>query len=192
MLENKIENNNNNINEYEELCKLYGKSLVDQEINLELESQRLGYERFIKTINQNKGEGQAYKSGTTREIIKEAILVFSKGLKDWFDKTNTGKAGKRHVCASLIKTLDVDTIAYTATSILLSQIKVQATLINACKEVANGIEEEVRYKRVLESMPEKEQKTFLNNLNKRVGLSYKKAFFRAKERYLESEEGLTI
>lgn len=88
---------------YDELCLKYGKHLVNKEIELELESKDLAYQSFMSKINKARENKTLADTGTTKVLLKEALPAFCKGLKSFYEKSDSGKPGKRHICAVVLK-----------------------------------------------------------------------------------------
>lgn len=113
---------------YDSLVSKYGESLVNQEIDLELESKQLAKERFLHDLYaQNRDKGNKLKErrqnqlkGTTGTLLKECISVFQRGLEDYFQSVDNGKPGKRHIICSLFRELQPVYISYVATKAILS------------------------------------------------------------------------
>lgn len=183
-----------NDKEYLELISKYSKGLVDEQLRLEEEGQFLGYNRFMKSINRAKADGDMTSVGTTQTFLKELMPVYIAKIQAWLDAANTGKPGKRHVVCGLIKTLSVSDIAFIAAKeILAKSLKtIEIPVVTMAEHIGKAIEAEIRYQRVLESMTDKERGAFLEGLSKRVGLSYKRAYVQAKERYLQDEGNIKV
>ena len=174
---------------YDELCQKYGKSLVDKEIALEIESKELAYNAFMANLNKQQANKNIASVGTSALIVKESIPAFCKGLNDFFEKANTGKPGKRHTTIGVLKMLEIEHVAYIALRTIISMSMVRSSLTSLAKEIGTEIEGEIRFKLIVDSLSDKERNQFLNGLNKRIGLSFKRAFIRAKENYLSTEKG---
>lgn len=181
---------------YDSLVSKYGESLVNQEIDLELESKQLAKERFLHDLYaQNRDKGNKLKErkqnqlkGTTGTLLKECIPVFQKGLEDYFQSVDNGKPGKRHIICSLFRELQPDYIAYVATKAILSHSigsnSPRVSLTAICKKVGEDMEAEVRFNRIFLSLEKDREKQVKSGLSKRVGLSYREAFMRAQEKDL--------
>ena len=96
---------------YEALVSKYGESLVNTEIDLELESKELAREKFLHDLyaqnnpsgNKLKERKQSQLKGTTGTLLKECIPVFQQGLERYYKAVDTGKPGKRHIICSLFR-----------------------------------------------------------------------------------------
>lgn len=172
---------------YDELCLKYGKHLVDKEIELELESKDLAYQAFMSKINKARENKTLADTGTTKVLLKEALPAFCKGLKDFYTKADSGKPGKRHICAVVLKQLEIEHVAFLSLRAILSNAIPQINLTSLAKELGTELELELKFQDVLSTLSEKEKSQFQVNLNKRIGMSFKEAFVRAKDNYLSDE-----
>lgn len=166
---------------YDGLCKLYGQDLVDAELELELESQNIGKAKTAKLINNDK-----VNNGAGKRLLANTVPVLSKAIADWLDEVNNkSTGGRKHSAAPLINLGDTDTIAYITLSAVLrnsfSSATANPSLTSLANEIARDIEDEFRFKRVFENMSKNESTKALANLDKRIGVSYKKAYLRALE-----------
>lgn len=173
---------------YDELCLKYGKHLVDKEIELELESKDLAYQAFMSKINKARENKTLADTGTTKMLLKEALPAFCKGLKDFYTKADSGKPGKRHICAVVLKQLEIEHVAFLSLRAILSNAIPQINLTSLAKELGTELELEMKFQNVLSTLSEKERSFFQVNLNKRIGMTFKAAFVSAKDKWLADEE----
>ena len=173
---------------YDELCLKYGKHLVDKEVELELESKDLAYQAFMSKINKARENKTLADTGTTKMLLKEALPAFCKGLKDFYTKADSGKPGKRHICAVVLKQLEIEHVAFLSLRAILSNAIPQINLTSLAKELGTELELEMKFQDVLSTLSEKERSYFQVNLNKRIGMSFKTAFVNAKDKWLADEE----
>lgn len=172
---------------YDELCLKYGKHLVDKEIELELESKDLAYQAFMSKINKARENKTLADTGTTKVLLKEALPAFCKGLKDFYTKADSGKPGKRHICAVVLKKLEIEHVAFLSLRSILSNAIPQVNLTSLAKELGTELELEMKFQDVLSTLSDKERSFFQVSLNKRIGMSFKQAFVNAKDKWLADE-----
>lgn len=172
---------------YDELCLKYGKHLVDKEIELELESKDLAYQAFMSKINKARENKTLADTGTTKMLLKEALPAFCKGLKDFYTKADSGKPGKRHICAVVLKQLEIEHVAFLSLRSILSNAIPQVNLTSLAKELGTELELEMKFQDVLSTLSDKERSFFQVSLNKRIGMSFKQAFVNAKDKWLADE-----
>ena len=179
-----------NEDEYDDLCLKYGKARVDREIDLELESKEDAFNRYMTNRNRAIREGTLGAMGATKVLISEAIPVFSKHLDKWFAKVDSGKCGKRHVMASLIRDLTSEEIAFITLRVTLENSMGMISLSNLGSKIGEAIEDEVRYKMVVNSLGKQELGQFRSGLNKRIAMQFKRRYVLAKESLLADEKRL--
>lgn len=173
---------NNCFEDYEALCKAFGTELVDAELALELESQNLGQNRMAKHINEDKAS-----SGASAKLIANAVPMLSSKIKAWLDEANNSTGGgRKHTAAPLIQLGDTDSLACITIATVMrhafaTTIKGSMSFNSVALDVARAVEDEFRFKRVFDSMAKNKAKAAQAGLDKRIGVSYKKAFIKAIE-----------
>lgn len=172
---------------YDELCLKYGKHLVDKEIELELESKDLAYQSFMSKINKARESKTLADTGTTKVLLKEALPAFCKGLKSFYEKSDSGKPGKRHICAVVLKQLEIEHVAFLSLRAILSNAIPQINLTSLAKELGTELELEIKFQDILSTLSDREKWQFQSSLNKRIGMTFKQEFVRAKDNYLSNE-----
>ena len=76
----------------EQLTSIYGnRSLVEREIQLEIESKSLAYNRYMTLLNKSREKG--IPTGTLEVIISECRSPMINHLKVFLDEASTGKSG---------------------------------------------------------------------------------------------------
>lgn len=177
-------------NEYDDLCFKFGKSRVDREIELELESKEDAYNSFMSKRNKAIADGTLGTLGASKILISEAIPVLSKAITKWFEKVDNGKPGKRHILASLIKELSSDELSFITVRTVLENSMGSVGLTSISSKIGDAIEDEVRYKAVVNSLDKKELSQFKKGLNKRIAMQFKRRYILAKESLLADEKRL--
>lgn len=179
-----------NENEYDELCLKYGKARVDREIELELESKEDAFNSFMSKRNKAIKDGTLSTMGASKVLISEAVPVLSKAITRWFDKVNTGKPGKRHILAGLAKELSADELSFITLRTVLENSMGSVGLTSLGSKIGEAVEDEVRYKTVVNSLDKKELGQFKAGLNKRIAMQFKRRYVIAKESLLADEKRL--
>ncbi len=166
----------------DELYDLYGnKTVVDREIELELESKTIAYNKFMANLNKAKAEGNIM--GSTYRLMAEAMAPMVKAVKEFREAANNGKPGKRHSAVTYTQGLtDEELSLITIRAILAASIKnmLGLTLVGISKGIGQKIREELRIKNILAVAPKYTQ----GAADKRIGESYKKAFYNAVSKKL--------
>lgn len=166
---------------HEELVRLYGPELVQEEERIEDESSILGYERFMKNVQSNE------LCGTKKSLIVETIPVYAKALSSWLESVDTGKPGKRHSAAKIFKLLTCEQSAYIVLkSIITNVVLTKGFLIlgSLAGDIGESLEYNARFETFYQKLTKKEKATIEAGLSKRIGESYRMAYLRAYERYV--------
>lgn len=161
----------------EELYDIYGnKSIVDREIELELESKTIAYNKFMSNLNKAKSEGNLM--GSSYRLMSEAMAPMIKAVKKFREDANKGKPGKRHSAVAYTQGLtDEELSLITIRTILAASLKNISglALVSISKGIGLNIRDELRIKNILAVAPKYTQPA----ADKRIGESYKKAFYKA-------------
>lgn len=181
-----------NEDSYDSLCLTYGKHRVDREIEIELESKDNAFNAFMSKRNKAIADNNLTTIGTTKVLLSEAIPAMIKGLRDWFDKVNTGKSGRKHTAATLINTLSAEEIAFIVAKTVLSNSMARVGLTHLSMKVGEAIEDEVRFNSVLSSMSSREVQSFKAGIDKRIAFHFKKRYAIQKEKHLAEEGRLKL
>lgn len=180
----------NGENEYDDLCLKYGKARVDREVELELESKENAFNAFMSKRNKAIESGALGNMGASRVLISEAIPVMTKALDKWFKEVDTGKPGKRHVMASLIRSLSSEEIAFISIRTIIENSLGIVSLTKLSSAIGEAIEDELRFKMVVATMDKKELSRFNAGLDKRISMQFKKRYVENKEKILADEKRL--
>ena len=169
-----------NFDNYDLLVKNYGKTLVDKELDIELESQALGKEKFLKSCQVREF---GTPSGTAQVILEEAVTKYFHSLVDYYNKANNGKAGKRHKLVSVLRELDPEKVAFIVCNTLICNATGYRTLNSMATLVGDYIDDEIRFQKITAKGINKE------SLGKRVDYNHKRRYLLAMEgHYIEQGE----
>lgn len=166
---------------HDELIQLYGVELVTEEENLEDESSLLGYERFMRTINNGE------IAGTKKTLLTESIPVYAKTLKEWLDKVDTGKPGKRHSAAKVFKLLTCEQSSYVIVKTILTSVATaKGFIMLSClaADIGEMLELHARFETFYQKLTKKEKAIVEEGLSKRIGDSYRRAYLRSFEKHV--------
>lgn len=175
---------------YRALCDAYGEDLVEEEIKLEVESRELAYNSFMSKLNKAQADGHVAQ-GTARALAAEALPAYVRGLNDFITKADNGKPGKRHTLLSVFKELEKEHVAFVVLQKIMATCHTPIKVTALAHDLGDILEEEIKFTRVLNTLTPREKSAFLNGLNKRIGMSFKEAFIRAKANRLEEDGRFT-
>lgn len=166
------------------LYSLYGnKTIVDREIELELESKTIAYNRFMSNLNKAKAEGNLL--GSSYRLMSEAMSPFVAKLNEFRDTANAGRSGRKNTAVLHMEGLNSDELALITikTILSLSLKNVQGiSLVTLSRAIGDRVRDEIKVKHILEV-----SKEYKHNADKRVGESYKKKFYDAVANHLIDE-----
>ncbi len=168
----------------------YGKARVDREIQLELESKEDAFNSFMSKRNKAIKDGTLGTMGASKVLISEAVPVLSKAITKWFEKVDNGRPGKRHILAGLAKELSPDELSFITLRTVLENAMGSVGLTSLGSKIGESVEDEVRYKTVVNSLDKKELGQFKTGLNKRIAMQFKRRYVIAKETLLADEKRL--
>ena len=165
----------------EDLYKLYGNvSLVKREIDLEMESKTLAYNKYMKILNDNQANGVL--SPSTQILMSEAMTPLIKAIQSFLDDASQGKTGRRNTAYKVCAPLSAPELALiTIKTIFSSAIKQKygIPLVALCKAVGDRIIEEIHCHHIIDAVEFDVKK----NAKSRTSVTYKRAYYSAIERH---------
>lgn len=169
----------------------YGIERVAQQIDLEIEGQEIGKNRYLKRINESRQDTTGAILGTAKTILSEALPRMSKALETWLEEVYNGVPGRKHAAGAYCKELSPETITYLTIHTVLSACLKKTGMsysgypfAKLSTEVGRCIEEEIRFSKLFKAVDKKTSRKMREDLDKRVGHSYKRAYMIANERRL--------
>lgn len=172
------------------VCK-YGQERVDREIALEEESRDMAFESYMANIARRQKDGSRAEVGTAATLVKEAIGIYTNKIQTYYDLTLKSGAGRNPALIPFIDALGADKVAFIAIRSIINSCLIHVSSVSPlATQIGKDLEEEVRAKRMVDLMDKNEKAVFEQGLSKRVGLSYKKAFVVAREKYFIEENRL--
>lgn len=138
----------------EQLVSIYGnKSLVEREIQLEIESKSLAYNRYMTLLNKSREKG--IPTGTLEAIISECMSPMINHLSVFLDEASKGKSGRYSTAIRLYGNLTPEELSLiTLRTIFSSALKMKQgiPLVTLCRAIGDRIIDEQRAKAVIESV----------------------------------------
>ena len=161
----------------DDLYDYYGnKTIVDREIELELESKTIAFNRFMSNLNKAKAEGNIMGAGY--RLMSEAMSPMVKKIHEFRTEAISGKTGRKNSTVVFMEGLsDEELSLITLRAILAASFKNMTglTLVSISKGIGKKVREEIRVKKILDVAPKYTQVS----ADKRIGETYKKAFYSA-------------
>lgn len=164
------------------LADHYGEKLAREQLALEHESYELGEKRFLKMLERQVQNGELADNAAAKPLVATLLPKMTDRVNAWFD-TVKGKRGKRPVAFSLLQEVKPEAIAYiTIKTCLAALTSTNMTTVQAAAGmVGKAVEDEARFGRIRDLEAKHFKKHVEEQLNKRVGLVYKKAFMQVVE-----------
>ena len=138
----------------EQLTSIYGnRSLVEREIQLEIESKSLAYNRYMTLLNKSREKG--IPTGTLEVIISECMSPMINHLKVFLDEASKGKSGRYSTAIRLYGSLTPEELSLiTLRTIFSSALKMKQgiPLVTLCRAIGDRIIDEQRCKAVIDSV----------------------------------------
>lgn len=168
---------------YNILSEHYGDRLAREQLALEHEAHELGEKRFMKMLARQIEAGEVADNAAAKPLVATLLPKLSTRLTEWLDESFK-KAGKRSVSQLTLKEMDASTFAFITLKVTLGQLTRNAAI--RVQAVANAIgrslEEEMRYGRIRYLEAKHFKKNVQEQLEKRAGHIYKKAFMQVVEK----------
>jgi DNA-directed RNA polymerase len=176
--------------------ELYGIEIVSKQIDLEIEGQEIGKQRFLKRINDRHAgkDTSGALLGTAKTVLSEALPRMSKAVNDFLDEVYNGRVGRKQASAQHIKELDIETVVYITIHTVLNTVLKRTIakfsgypFAKLSTEVGRALEEEIRFNKLFNAVDKKTAACLRKEVDKRIGYSYKRAYMLANERRLKDE-----
>lgn len=174
----------------------YGIDLVSKQIDLEIEGQEMGKQRFLKRINERHtgNDNTGALLGTAKTVLTEALPRMSIAVSKFLDEVYDGTIGRKHAAGKYLKEMDIETVTYiTIHTVLNAVLKKTITKYSGypfarlSMELGRALEEEIRFNKLFKAVDKKTSRKIREEVDKRVGHSYKRAYMLANERRLIDE-----
>lgn len=164
------------------LADAYGEELAREQLRLEHEAYELGEKRFIKMMERQVANGELADTAAAKPLVVSLLPKVIARINDWFAAVES-KPGKRPVAYSKLQTIKPEAIAYiTIKSVLGALTGNKMTTVQVVSNtVGKAIEEEARFGRIRDLEAGHFKKNVKEQLNKRVGTLYKRAFLNVIE-----------
>ena len=174
---------------YGELVSKYGQERVDREIALEEESRDMAFEAYMANLARRSEDGSRADVGTASTLVKEALGVYTNKIQNYCDLCLQAKAGRHPALVPFIEILGAEKVAFIAIRSIINSCLIHVSAVSPlATQIGKDLEEEIRINRMIGLMDKSEKAVFDKGLSKRVGLSYKKAFIQAREKYFVEED----
>lgn len=116
---------------------------IDRQLAREAAMLEKGRARAQTQIDKALQGGRAAETPAGVALAKRAVAPLSQALREFLDVAFSGKAGRRHAAATLLKDVDPDLAAFLTVKVGLSKAAQKATLKNTAISIGNALAEEL-------------------------------------------------
>lgn len=164
------------------LADHYGEKLAREQLALEHESYELGEKRFLKMLERQISNGELADNAAAKPLVATLLPKMSARIVDWFAEVSA-KRGKRPVAYSLMQSVKPEALAYITIKCALASLTHAniTTVQGAAAVIGKAVEDEARFGRIRDLEAKHFKAHAEEQLNKRVGQVYKKAFMQVVE-----------
>lgn len=185
----------NAIEPFNLLADHYGQDLAVKQLQLEHEAYTEGERRFIKNLERQTERGELADNQVAKPLMQTLVPKIAQAVKEWHE----GKDGKLStsrpsVAFTMLSTdekavkdrsllISCESAAVIILKVILSKlVKPEGIPITPmASAIGRTLEDEIRFGRIRDKEQEHFKKAIAENLNKRAGASYKKAYMQAVE-----------
>lgn len=185
----------NAIEPFNLLADHYGQDLAVKQLQLEHEAYTEGERRFIKNLERQTERGELADNQVAKPLMQTLVPKIAQAVKEWHEGTDGKLSTSRpSVAFTMLSTeeksvkarslrISCESAAVIILKVILSKlVKPEGIPITPmASAIGRTLEDEIRFGRIRDKEQEHFKKAIAENLNKRAGASYKKAYMQAVE-----------
>lgn len=185
----------NAIEPFNLLADHYGQDLAVKQLQLEHEAYTEGERRFIKNLERQTERGELADNQVAKPLMQTLVPTIAKAVREWHEGPDGKSSTSRpSVAFTMLSTdekavkdrslrISAESAAVIILKVILSKlVKPEGIPITPmASAIGRTLEDEIRFGRIREQEQEHFKKTIAENLKKRAGASYKKAYMQAVE-----------
>lgn len=185
----------NAIEPFNLLADHYGQDLAVKQLQLEHEAYTEGERRFIKNLERQTERGELADNQVAKPLMQTLVPKIAQAVKEWHEGPDGKLSTSRpSVAFTMLSTEDkavkdrslrisCESAAVIVLKVILSKlVKPEGIPITPmASAIGRTLEDEIRFGRIRDKEQEHFKKAIAENLNKRAGASYKKAYMQAVE-----------
>lgn len=185
----------NAIEPFNLLADHYGQDLAVKQLQLEHEAYTEGERRFIKNLERQTERGELADNQVAKPLMQTLVPKIAQAVKEWHEGTDGKLSTSRpSVAFTMLSTeekavkdrslrISCESAAVIILKVILSKlVKPEGIPITPmASAIGRTLEDEIRFGRIRDQEKEHFKKAIADNLNKRAGVSYKKAYMQAVE-----------
>lgn len=185
----------NAIEPFNLLADHYGQDLAVKQLQLEHEAYTEGERRFIKNLERQTERGELADNQVAKPLMQTLVPKIAQAVKEWHEGPDGKLSTSRpSVAFTMLSTeekavkdrslrISCESAAVIILKVVLSKlVKPEGIPITPmASAIGRTLEDEIRFGRIRDKEKEHFKKAIAENLNKRAGASYKKAYMQAVE-----------
>lgn len=185
----------NAIEPFNLLADHYGQDLAVKQLQLEHEAYTEGERRFIKNLERQTERGELADNQVAKPLMQTLVPKIAQAVKEWHEGPDGKLSTSRpSVAFTMLSTeekavkdrslrISCESAAVIILKVILSKlVKPEGIPITPmASAIGRTLEDEIRFGRIRDKEKEHFKKVIAENLNKRAGASYKKAYMQAVE-----------
>lgn len=185
----------NAIEPFNLLADHYGQDLAVKQLQLEHEAYTEGERRFIKNLERQTERGELADNQVAKPLMQTLVPKIAQAVKEWHEgqdgKLSTSRPSVAFTTLSTEEKavkdrsmrISCESAAVIILKVILSKlVKPEGIPITPmASALGRTLEDEIRFGRIRDKEKEHFKKAIAENLNKRAGASYKKAYMQAVE-----------
>lgn len=185
----------NAIEPFNLLADHYGQDLAVKQLQLEHEAYTEGERRFIKNLERQTERGELADNQVAKPLMQTLVPKIAQAVKEWHEGPDGKLSTSRpSVAFTMLSTeekavkdrslrISCESAAVIILKVILSKlVKPEGIPITPmASAIGRTLEDEIRFGRIRDKEQEHFKKAIAGNLNKRAGVSYKKAYMQAVE-----------
>lgn len=185
----------NAIEPFNLLADHYGQDLAVKQLQLEHEAYTEGERRFVKNLERQTERGELADNQVAKPLMQTLVPKIAQAVKEWHEGPDGKLSTSRpSVAFTMLSTeekavkdrslrISCESAAVIILKVILSKlVKPEGIPITPmASAIGRTLEDEIRFGRIRDKEKEHFTKAISENLNKRAGASYKKAYMQAVE-----------
>lgn len=118
--------------------------MIEKQIELEKKMTQHSIDAYRLELERAKQKGSFGVTSVATKLISRILESYKEAIKKYQDDYSKGKAVRSTMAAEVISRLNVETVAYITSRIVLNSIYSQAVIQNIYKSIGQGLEDEYK------------------------------------------------
>jgi len=180
----------NAIMPFNAMADMYGEDLAAEQLRLEHESYVWGEERFNKALERQIEREEFAETQTAKPLMQVVVPAVAAAVVEF---VNLKQRGRPHVAKAPLSAIPAETATFLAvkTSLMTLAKYESCDIQRLANTIGQNIEDEIRFGRIRDEEAAHFKNRVKENLNKRNGLLYKRAYMEAVEAGMMEKGELT-